>query len=126
MTGERRKRRSGVPTIADVAQLAGVSQMTVSRVINAEGNVRAETRDTVNAAIRQLDYSPNPAARRLAGEAEQLDQSVGAFTIDHEPAPAAAPEPPVRVLKPTKRKVGALPKASARPRLVANGDWDTF
>ncbi len=70
MTGERRKRRSGVPTIADVAQLAGVSQMTVSRVINAEGNVRAETRDTVNAAIRQLDYSPNPAARRLAGAAQ--------------------------------------------------------
>ncbi|MEH3121487.1 MAG: LacI family DNA-binding transcriptional regulator [Sphingomonas phyllosphaerae] len=70
MTGEKRKRRSGVPTIADVARLAGVSQMTVSRVINGESNVRAETRDVVNAAIRQLDYSPNPAARRLAGVAQ--------------------------------------------------------
>ncbi|MDR6787097.1 LacI family transcriptional regulator [Sphingomonas sp. BE138] len=70
MTGERRKRHSGVPTIADVARLAGVSPMTVSRVINSESNVRAETRDAVNAAIRQLDYSPNPAARRLAGAAQ--------------------------------------------------------
>jgi LacI family transcriptional regulator len=59
-----------MPTIADVAKLAKVSQMTVSRVINGEGNVRAETRDVVNAAIRQLDYSPNPAARRLAGVAQ--------------------------------------------------------
>ncbi|WP_028056783.1 LacI family DNA-binding transcriptional regulator [Sphingomonas phyllosphaerae] len=70
MTGEKRKRRSGVPTIADVARLAGVSPMTVSRVINSESNVRAETRDAVNAAISQLDYAPNPAARRLAGAAQ--------------------------------------------------------
>ncbi|KTT69480.1 LacI family DNA-binding transcriptional regulator [Sphingomonas endophytica] len=70
MTGEKRKRHSGVPTIADVARLAGVSPMTVSRVINSESNVRAQTRDAVNAAIRQLDYAPNPAARRLAGGAQ--------------------------------------------------------
>ncbi|WP_394647728.1 LacI family DNA-binding transcriptional regulator [uncultured Sphingomonas sp.] len=70
MTGEKRKRHSGVPTIADVARLAGVSPMTVSRVINSETNVRAETREAVNAAIRQLDYAPNPAARRLAGGAQ--------------------------------------------------------
>ncbi len=70
MTGDKRKRHSGAPTIADVARLAGVSPMTVSRVINSESNVRAETRDTVNAAIRQLDYAPNPAARRLAGGAQ--------------------------------------------------------
>ncbi|PZQ60534.1 MAG: LacI family transcriptional regulator [Sphingomonas taxi] len=67
MTGEKRKRQTGAPTIADVARLAGVSPMTVSRVINAENNVRPDTRDAVNAAIRQLDYAPNPAARRLAG-----------------------------------------------------------
>lgn len=45
--------------------------MTVSRVINGEANVRAETRDTVNAAIQQLGYAPNRAARSLAG-AEEL------------------------------------------------------
>lgn len=41
--------------------------MTVSRVINGETNVRAATRETVNAAIAELNYSPNSAARSLAG-----------------------------------------------------------
>ena len=59
-----------MPTISDVARLAGVSPMTVSRVINAEGNVRAGTRDLVNAAISELNYAPNQAARSLAGAAQ--------------------------------------------------------
>ncbi|WP_188659292.1 LacI family DNA-binding transcriptional regulator [Sphingomonas metalli] len=63
-------RQGGAPTIADVAALAGVSTMTVSRVINAEGNVRDATREVVNAAIAQLNYAPNPAARSLAGAAQ--------------------------------------------------------
>lgn len=41
--------------------------MTVSRVINGEKNVRDSTREAVNAAIRELNYAPNPAARSLAG-----------------------------------------------------------
>lgn len=41
--------------------------MTVSRVINAERNVRPETRDAVKAAIAALNYAPNRAARSLAG-----------------------------------------------------------
>lgn len=41
--------------------------MTVSRVINGETNVRPSTRETVNAAIVELNYSPNSAARTLAG-----------------------------------------------------------
>lgn len=45
--------------------------MTVSRVINGESNVRQETREAVQAAIAKLKYSPNLAARTLAG-AEQL------------------------------------------------------
>lgn len=60
------------PTIHDVAALAGVSIKTVSRVLNAESNVRAETRERVNAAVRRLDYYPNPAARRLAGRRSYL------------------------------------------------------
>ncbi len=59
--------RTQAPTMSDVAQLAGVSPMTVSRVINCETNVRPATRDKVNAAIMALGYVPNPAARRLAG-----------------------------------------------------------
>ncbi|PTS73884.1 LacI family transcriptional regulator [Sphingomonas sp. HMWF008] len=57
----------GVPTIADVAARAGFSLMTVSRVINGEKNVRESTRDAVLEAIRALNYSPNQAARTLAG-----------------------------------------------------------
>lgn len=53
-------------TVADVARLAGVSPMTVSRVVNGGGNVRAEKRDAVLAAVRSLNYAPNPAARSLA------------------------------------------------------------
>lgn len=43
--------------------------MTVSRVINGEGKVKAETRLIVDEAIRALNYAPNPAARTLAGAA---------------------------------------------------------
>jgi LacI family transcriptional regulator len=41
--------------------------MTVSRVINGEKNVRTTTRDAVKAAIRDLNFQPNPVARSLAG-----------------------------------------------------------
>ena len=61
-----RRGSSGV-TIHDVARQAGVSPMTVSRVINAEGNVRESTRARVAAAIKALNYAPNMAARSLAG-----------------------------------------------------------
>jgi LacI family transcriptional regulator len=63
--------RVGAPTIADVAAYAGFAPMTVSRVINGESNVRQETREAVQAAIAKLKYSPNLAARTLAG-AEQV------------------------------------------------------
>ena len=61
------RRHKTTVTISDVAELAGVSPMTVSRVLNGESNVRPATRDAVNAAITALSYSPNPAARSLAG-----------------------------------------------------------
>jgi DNA-binding LacI/PurR family transcriptional regulator len=51
--------------MADVAKLAGVSHQTVSRVINDSTQVRPETKQRVLAAMRQLDYRPNPAARAL-------------------------------------------------------------
>jgi LacI family transcriptional regulator len=50
-----------------VAGAAGVSIKTVSRVLNHEPNVRAETRRRVNEAIAELGFRPNMAARRLAG-----------------------------------------------------------
>ena len=66
MTRQRRRAIQGA-TIRDVADRAGVSPMTVSRVINRETNVRSQTRALVNTAIQELNYSPSPAARSLAG-----------------------------------------------------------
>ncbi|MBU3077942.1 LacI family DNA-binding transcriptional regulator [Sphingomonas quercus] len=65
------RRQKSAPTISDVAARAGVSPMTVSRVINGEANVRPATREAVNIAIAALNYAPNAAARSLAG-AEQI------------------------------------------------------
>lgn len=62
--GNRRSR--GTTTILDVASAAGVSSMTVSRVVNGATNVRPSTRDLVLETIARLNYSPNTAARSLA------------------------------------------------------------
>lgn len=54
------------PTMYDVADLAGVSHQTVSRVLNGFAGIRPETRDRVLAAIGELGYRRNTAARTLA------------------------------------------------------------
>ncbi|MFT4215202.1 MAG: LacI family DNA-binding transcriptional regulator [Microbacterium sp.] len=60
-----RARRGGA-SIYDVAALAGVSHQTVSRVINAHPNIRAATRERVEAAMRETNYTPSSTARALA------------------------------------------------------------
>ncbi len=71
MTEQRSSRRQrNAPTITDVATHAGVSPMTVSRVINGEGNVKDSTRKLVEEAILALRYAPSSAARALAGGEE--------------------------------------------------------
>ncbi len=52
-------------TISDVAKRAGVSAMTVSRVVNGSGYSSTETRARVEAAIEELGYVPNALARQL-------------------------------------------------------------
>ena len=52
-------------SIGEVARKAGVSVGTVSRVINRNAAVRAEYRERVERAVRELDYRPNPFARSL-------------------------------------------------------------
>src|SRR5450759_2619895 len=52
-------------TISDVAKRAGVSTMTVSRVVNSTGYTSAETRARVATAIDELGYVPNALARQL-------------------------------------------------------------
>jgi LacI family transcriptional regulator len=67
------RRSRGSVTIEDVARAAGVSAMTVSRVINKKQNVREETRQAVLGTIAELRYKPNSAARNLAaGEATHI------------------------------------------------------
>lgn len=58
--------------MTDVARLAGVSHQTVSRVLNGHPNVREQTRLRVRAAIAQLGYRPNKAARALVTGKSQL------------------------------------------------------
>ncbi|GAA1941880.1 LacI family DNA-binding transcriptional regulator [Kitasatospora viridis] len=67
------------PVMADVAKLAGVSHQTVSRVLNGAPHVRPDTRDRVLAAIRELDYRPNSAARALV---TRRSQTLGVVTFD--------------------------------------------
>lgn len=52
-------------TIYDIAKRAGVSPMTVSRVINNSARISEKTRRKVEEAIRELDYIPNKSARSL-------------------------------------------------------------
>jgi LacI family transcriptional regulator len=59
-------RKTGQPTINDVARIAGVSKKTVSRVINRSPLLNDETRRRVEEVIGELSYIPNPQARALA------------------------------------------------------------
>jgi LacI family transcriptional regulator len=56
--------------VADVARAAGVSPMTVSRVVNKEARVLPATREKVLQAVEALGYVPNAAARSLAGQGQ--------------------------------------------------------
>ena len=61
------KRAGAAPTIIDVARQAGVSIKTVSRVMNKEPTVHADTRARVQQAVAALNYRPQLSARSLAG-----------------------------------------------------------
>ena len=58
--------------IYDVADLAGVSHQTVSRVLNNHPSLKPETRAKVEQAIAKLEYRPNQAARQLVTSQSQL------------------------------------------------------
>jgi len=71
MTMGIRSARPPQPTLEMVAAAAGVSRATVSRVVNGSPKVRQEVVEAVNAAIEQLNYVPNRAARSLASHHTQ-------------------------------------------------------
>lgn len=54
-----------LPTLHDVAERAGVSHITVSRVVSGKANVSPETKRRVLEAVQALGYVPNPAAQAL-------------------------------------------------------------
>ncbi|MFC7265407.1 LacI family DNA-binding transcriptional regulator [Streptomyces lutosisoli] len=79
MTRETGRGRSSTPPrSADVAQLAGVSQKTVSRVFNDEAYVSADVRRRVLKAAEELGYRRNNAARALASG---RTRSIGVVTL---------------------------------------------
>jgi len=72
-----------VPRMSDVADLAGVATMTVSRVINDHPHVKEETRRRVYEAIAKLGYRPNTVARSLR---EQRTRQIGIIVPNiHDP-----------------------------------------
>src|SRR5690554_4442338 len=64
-TSTRDKPRRAVPTLEEVAALAGVSRSTASRAINGGARVSAAAQAAVDKAIAELSYTPNRAARSL-------------------------------------------------------------
>lgn len=72
--------------MADVARVAGVSHMTVSRVLNGHSAVSEATRTRVLDAVRELDYRPNTAARALVTGRTRTLGVIGANTTLYGPA----------------------------------------
>jgi len=75
--------RARMPSIRDVARLAGVSHQTVSRVLNDHPSIRPQTKKRVQDAIEVLDYKPNLAARALVTSSSRtigvLSATIGEF-----------------------------------------------
>jgi len=69
-------------TIYDVAQAAGVSHQTVSKVLRGLGGMRPETRERVETEIRRLNYRPNVGARALARSQQKRLGVVGYETFE--------------------------------------------
>jgi DNA-binding LacI/PurR family transcriptional regulator len=103
----------------DVARAAGVSQKTVSRVVNGAPHVRADVRERVNRAIKDLGYRPNVAAQALARE---RSHTIGVLALG---TPLIGPSRRVFTLEHEARRLGytmaltSVPDLSARS--VANG-----
>lgn len=123
MKKSKRRGRNAV-TMHEVAEHAGVSPMTVSRVISGDANVKPETRKLVEAAIKHFGYSPNVAARNLARAA-----TVHIGLLYNNPSASYMNELLVGVLEHSRtagcqillEKCGARGERAAVEKLVADG-----
>ncbi|HFZ8993952.1 TPA: LacI family DNA-binding transcriptional regulator [Citrobacter freundii] len=77
-------------TLYDVADYAGVSYQTVSRVVNQASHVSARTREKVEAAMAELNYIPNRVAQQLAGKQTLLIGVATANLALHAPSQIVA------------------------------------
>ncbi|UVJ39793.1 LacI family DNA-binding transcriptional regulator [Arthrobacter sp. CJ23] len=80
------KSNARLPRLEDVAERAGVSHQTVSRVINNHPNVSKATRERVEAAIAELGYRRNTAARSLVTRRSQTIGVLGSELSQYGPA----------------------------------------
>ena len=118
-----RRRRNAV-TMHEVAKHAGVSPMTVSRALSGDAHVEAATRQRVEAAVKELGYSPNVAARNLARA-----QSLHIGLLYNNPSAAYLNELLVGVLEQSSlagcqivlEKCGVRNERAAIDRLVRDG-----
>ncbi|WP_405148883.1 LacI family DNA-binding transcriptional regulator [Sphaerisporangium sp. NBC_01403] len=85
-SGQTGNVRTRSAALRDVAALAGVSTMTVSRTLNDPERVRPDTRARVLAAVERLDYRPNQAARQLVTGRSGVLGVVGVDTNLYGPA----------------------------------------
>jgi DNA-binding LacI/PurR family transcriptional regulator len=108
----RAKARRGV-VMVDVARLAGVSQKTVSRVVNGAPHVRPVVRERVNRAIEELGYRPNFAAQALARE---RSHTIGVLTFG---TPFFGPSRRVFTLEHEARRLGYTMALTSVPDLSA-------
>jgi LacI family transcriptional regulator len=69
---KKRRAKTTTVTLADVAKTAQVATMTVSRYLNGHPNVTERTAGKIKAAIEQLGYRPNQAARMLMGQPSRV------------------------------------------------------
>lgn len=75
-------------SVKDVARLAGVSLMTVSRAINTPEKLNADTLTTVLRAIETLGYVPSLSARKIRG-GHSSSKLIGVFALDTATTPFA-------------------------------------
>ena len=74
----------------DVAKLAGVSKGTASRVLNNRGYISQQTRERIEAAVKELNYYPNENARNLLKRHNHVSLQLHQL-LSHFPPASAGP-----------------------------------